>query len=346
MGLTQSPNAIVSVKRRNLGRVSKVAIAPRWYPGKDSQGLFPCPTRQFLDKKAFHPVRKAPKFVQDSDVEFVIQALLQGRQTGAYGDLAPGGHEFLSRSWVQTPQNGKQRLFHALIPLNDATVKRRARYEDLRQLPSTLKPNDVLISLDVESAFFHVGIAPSHRKYFASHLAIPAFVKGMFIPLHPDGYWCCKVDNSPAHPSFDTPKHLQQYYYQVIEWSHYALALGWTASPRIWADVMKGGKLCSQEPRHSNNIICRRSPSRLRKPAGSIYDQRHYREDPHRLWHRQIADQGPMGTLSTCKFCSITSATLSLRKGLKAMCHCQSVGSTIYIEPSNTCYGWQQTTSA
>ena len=34
--------------------------------------------------------------IQDSDVEFVIQALLQGRQ-GAYGDLAPGGREFLSR---------------------------------------------------------------------------------------------------------------------------------------------------------------------------------------------------------------------------------------------------------
>ena len=168
----------------------------------------------------------------------MIQALLQGRQTGAHGDLAPGGHEFLSRSRVQTPQNGKQRLVHALIPLNDATVKRRARYEDLRQLPSTLKPNDFMISLDVESAFFHVGIAPSHRKYFASHLAIPAFVKGIFIPLQPGGYWCCRLDNSPAHPSFDTPKHLQQYYYQVIEWSHYALALGWTASPRIWADVM------------------------------------------------------------------------------------------------------------
>ncbi len=112
---------------------------------------------EFIDKQSFHPPRKAPKFVQDSDVEFVIQALLQGRQTGAYGDLAPGGHEYLSRSRVQTPQNEKQRLVHALIPLNDATVKkRRARCEDLRQLSSTLKSNDFLISLDVESAFFHV----------------------------------------------------------------------------------------------------------------------------------------------------------------------------------------------
>ena len=152
MGLTQSPSTIVSAKRRNLGRVSNalgqsLAIAPRWYPGKGRQGMFPCPPGQFLqskpraalawwttssincpktllriiqegvkvefiDKKSFHPVRKAPKFVQDSDVKFVIQALLQGRRTVAYGDLAPGGHEFLSRSRVQTPQNGKQCLVH------------------------------------------------------------------------------------------------------------------------------------------------------------------------------------------------------------------------------------------
>jgi hypothetical protein len=187
MDLTQYPITIVSAKRRNLGRVlnaldQSLSIAPRWYPGKGRQGLFPCPSGQFLqskpraalawwttssinchktllriiqegvkvefiDKQSFHPVRKAPKFVKNSDVEFGIQALLQGRRTGTYGDLAPGGHEFLSRSRVQTPQNGKQRLVHALIPLNDATVKRRARYEDLRHLPSTLKPNDFMISL-------------------------------------------------------------------------------------------------------------------------------------------------------------------------------------------------------
>jgi hypothetical protein len=132
MGLTQSPVTIVSEKRRNLGCVSNaldqnLAMAPKWYPGKGKQGMFPCSTGQFLqskpraalawwttssincpktllriiqegvkvefiDKQSFHPARKAPKFVQDSDVEFVIQTLLQGSQTGTYVDLAPGGH--------------------------------------------------------------------------------------------------------------------------------------------------------------------------------------------------------------------------------------------------------------
>jgi hypothetical protein len=39
---------------------------------------------------------------------------------------------------------------------------------------------------------------------------------------------CTSVDRHPQAPP----------YYQVMEWSHYALALGWMASPRIWADVM------------------------------------------------------------------------------------------------------------
>ncbi len=105
-------------------------------------------------------------------------------------------------------------------------------------VPFHLTPKRFMISLDIESAFFHVGIAPSHRKYFASHLKITACVKGIFIPLQPGGYWYFRLDNNPASPSITTPKHLHHCYYQVIEWSHYTLALGWTASPRIWADVM------------------------------------------------------------------------------------------------------------
>ena len=46
------------------------------------------------------------------------------------------------------------------------------------------------------------------------------------------------------------------------------------------------------------------------------------------------------------KFFSITSATPSHRKGLTAMCHRQSDVAATYFELPNTCYGWQQTTSA
>jgi hypothetical protein len=39
-------------------------------------------------------------------------------------------------------------------------------------------------------------------------------------------------------PSAQTPLHLRHHYHQVVEFSHTALPLGWTSSPRIWTSVM------------------------------------------------------------------------------------------------------------
>ena len=50
-------------------------------------------------------------------------------------------------------------------------------------LKSVVKPQDFMLSLDVESAFFHVPIHPKHRKFFSNHLALPLFVKNKFIEL-------------------------------------------------------------------------------------------------------------------------------------------------------------------
>ena len=112
---------------------------------------------EFKKGLPFAPKPSAPKFVDPQDVDFAIQDLLKGRRIGAYQDLAPGGEQFLSRSRVHTPPGkGKQRIVHALCSLNEATVKRQTTYEDLRMLKSVVKPQDFMLSLDVESAYFHV----------------------------------------------------------------------------------------------------------------------------------------------------------------------------------------------
>ena len=106
-------------------------------------------------------------------------------------------------------------------------------------LKSVVKPQDFMLSLDVESAFFHVPIHPKHRKFFSSHLALPLFVNKKFIELQPGGYFVCsRPDLAPAVPSAQTPLHLRHLYHQVVEFSHPALPLGWTSSPRIWTSVM------------------------------------------------------------------------------------------------------------
>jgi hypothetical protein len=72
---------------------------------------------------------------------------------------------------------------NALCSLNEATVKRQTTYEDLHMLKSVVRPQDFMLSLHVESAFFHVPIHPKHRKFFSTHLALPLFVNNKFIDL-------------------------------------------------------------------------------------------------------------------------------------------------------------------
>jgi hypothetical protein len=128
---------------------------------------------------------------------------------------------------------------HALCSPNEATVKRQTSYEDLRILKSVVKPEDFMLSLDVESAFFHVPIHPKHHKFFSSHLALPLFVKNKFIELQTGGYFVCsRPDLAQPMPSTQTPLHLRHLYHQVVEFSHAVLPLDWTRSPRIWTIVM------------------------------------------------------------------------------------------------------------
>jgi hypothetical protein len=96
-----------------------------------------------------------------------------------------------------------------------------------------------MLSLDMESAFFHVPIHPKHSKFFVIHLALPLFVKNKFIEMQPGDYFVCsRPDLGPLVPSAQTPLHLRHLYHQVVEFSHAALPLGWTRSPRIWTSVM------------------------------------------------------------------------------------------------------------
>jgi hypothetical protein len=87
--------------------------------------------------------------------------------------------------------NNRETLRNArvLCSLNDATAKRQTTYEDLRILKSVVRPQDWMLSLHVESAFFHVPIHPKHRKFFCSNLALPLFVKNKFIEVQSGGYF-------------------------------------------------------------------------------------------------------------------------------------------------------------
>ena len=95
-------------------------------------------------------------------------------------------------------------MVHALCGLNEVTTKRPCRYELLRDLPSVLRPNDWMLSVDAEAAFWSVPIHRTSRKFMSSHYALPAFyhVHGqpIFVPLQAGGYWAPTGQASAALP--------------------------------------------------------------------------------------------------------------------------------------------------
>jgi hypothetical protein len=257
----------------------KAPLAPRWFPGRgrlllapSSPGLFystklrarlawwkdpvnfaPSRVIRYIEKGVtvefdtpMKPLRLAPRFIDDKDIPFVLKDLLEGRRGGAYCDLAPGGHEYLSRSRVHTVGSGKQRFVHALCGLNEVTTKRPTKYDLLRDLHRVIKPNCWMLSADAEKAFWSVPIAPASRKYMSSHFALPAFYTSQgretFVPLQPGGYWVLRPQapaDLPACPTAFTPPALRHFYYQVVEMSHQSTPFGWTSSPRIWVSVCR-----------------------------------------------------------------------------------------------------------
>ncbi len=80
---------------------------------------------EFKKGLAFAPKPSLSKFVDPQDVDFAIKDLLKGKRIGTY----------------------------PLYSLNEDTVKRQTTYEDLRMLKSVVRPQDFMLSLDVESAF-------------------------------------------------------------------------------------------------------------------------------------------------------------------------------------------------
>ena len=94
-------------------------------------------------------------------------------------------------------------------------------------LKSVVKTQDFMLSLDVESAYFHVPIHPKHRKFFFIHLALPLFVNNKFIELQPGGYFVfTRPDLTSLLPSVQTPSHLRHLYHQVAEFSRSCRSVG------------------------------------------------------------------------------------------------------------------------
>ncbi len=72
---------------------------------------------------------------------------------------------FYSRYFLVPKKNGGLRPILDLRPLNRALSKRSFKMITLRQILSHIRPGDWCISVDLKDAYFHIQVAPRHRRF-------------------------------------------------------------------------------------------------------------------------------------------------------------------------------------
>ena len=243
------------MKGYNAPRLRLKAVA-RWYPGRGTATWAP-PVRLFYSSKVRAsigwwkdnaasksvlrilsagvkldfvagkpppPLRFAPLLVAEIDTEFALDDLAKGDSLGAYQPLVPGGADYLSRTRVHTQPNGKRRVVHNYRVINAACTRKTCRYESVKDLPSLLRPNDWLLSLDLSAAFWHVPLHRQSARYLSFHFALPLAYTDSLGQRH-------ETPRVPGSYIVDD--------YMVVERSCAALPFGYTNSPFIFTKVVK-----------------------------------------------------------------------------------------------------------
>ncbi len=118
--------------------------------------------------------RRPPRFngvVQSLTSPRNAQALRQEigclPEKGAVEQVPPNELEsgFYSRYFVVPKRDGGLRLILDLRPINRALCKRPFRMLTLKQILAQIRPGDWFASVDLKDAYFHIQIAPHHRRF-------------------------------------------------------------------------------------------------------------------------------------------------------------------------------------
>ncbi len=88
-------------------------------------------------------------------------------EKGAIEKVPPSEREsgFYSRYFVIPKRNGGLRPILDLRPINRALSKRPFRMLTLKQILAQIHPGDWFASVDLKDAYFHIQIAPHHRRF-------------------------------------------------------------------------------------------------------------------------------------------------------------------------------------
>ncbi|KAI2647445.1 Transposon Ty3-G Gag-Pol polyprotein [Labeo rohita] len=108
-----------------------------------------------------------PTMVKSRDAHVLRSEVLILLEKGAIEVVHPAQSEsgFYSRYFLVPKKDGGLRPILDLRHLNRALMKRPFKMLTLKQILSHVRPGDWFLSLDLKDAYFHIQIAPHHRRF-------------------------------------------------------------------------------------------------------------------------------------------------------------------------------------
>ncbi|KAL0192323.1 hypothetical protein M9458_010619, partial [Cirrhinus mrigala] len=117
--------------------------------------------------QAIPGVGVVPTLVVSEDAHLLRSEVMNLLEKGAVEVVHPAQSEsgFYSRYFLVDKKDGGLRPILDLRHLNRALMKRPFKMITLKQILSHIRPGDWFFSLDLKDAYFHIQIAPHHRRF-------------------------------------------------------------------------------------------------------------------------------------------------------------------------------------
>jgi len=116
--------------------------------------------------KPFHHVSRVPtSLAERTELRAMLEKLLD------IGVVVPATDtRFISRSRLEPKRDGGFRLIVDLRHVNSHLVNMPCSYETLADLQSIIRPDDWMISMDLEQGYYHVGIHAQHQRFITTEI--------------------------------------------------------------------------------------------------------------------------------------------------------------------------------
>ena len=143
------------------------------------------------DNVAYH-LRSRP--IKKDYLPFVQSEIIKLQTSGVLQECNPSDLQVISPISVVPKKNKKSRLIHDNHVLNSYISPPKFKQDDIKTVLEYIKPNDLMISVDLKDGFYHIPIAKSDQKFLGFQHAGKAYhFTSLMFGLNASPYYFHKV---------------------------------------------------------------------------------------------------------------------------------------------------------